>query len=177
MCISEAGTIHRWFSGAYLMRFSGHILLSLLPTSGWLNRSLISWLLFCAVWFLWFFAYFLMTSVTYGMPKSLCKVMFEMYQRALASFLYVLPYSTEAMFNFLVIFSIHCERYMGKIMMLCDERINKAETWHEMQKNVGHCQWLKVGSEPNCLIFLGVIALVSDYYGGRMFQKSGRNYD
>jgi hypothetical protein len=25
--MSEAGTIHRWFSGAYLMRSSGHILL------------------------------------------------------------------------------------------------------------------------------------------------------
>jgi hypothetical protein len=33
MWISEAGTIHRWFSGAYLMRSSGHILLSLLPMS------------------------------------------------------------------------------------------------------------------------------------------------
>jgi hypothetical protein len=28
-----------------------------------------------------------MTSVTYGMRKSLCKVMFDMYQGALASFL------------------------------------------------------------------------------------------
>jgi hypothetical protein len=37
MWISEAGTIHRWFSGAYLMRSSGHILLSLL-TNGWWNR-------------------------------------------------------------------------------------------------------------------------------------------
>jgi hypothetical protein len=27
MCISEAGTIFRWFSEAYLMRSSGHILL------------------------------------------------------------------------------------------------------------------------------------------------------
>jgi hypothetical protein len=53
MWISKAGTIHRWFSGAYLMRSSGHILLSLLPISSWLNRSLISWLLFCEVGFLW----------------------------------------------------------------------------------------------------------------------------
>jgi hypothetical protein len=65
MCISEAATILRWFSGAYLMRSSGHILLSLLPISCWLNRSLISWMLFCAVWFLWFFAYVLMTYVRY----------------------------------------------------------------------------------------------------------------
>jgi hypothetical protein len=33
----------RWYSGAYLMRSSGHILLSLLPISGWFNRSLISY--------------------------------------------------------------------------------------------------------------------------------------
>jgi hypothetical protein len=72
MWISEAGTIHRWFSGAYLMRSSGHILLSLLHISGWVNRSLISWLSFCAVRFLCFFAYVLMTYVTYGMRKSLC---------------------------------------------------------------------------------------------------------
>jgi hypothetical protein len=31
-----------------------------------------------------------MTSVTYGMRKSLCKVMFDMYQGALANFLNVL---------------------------------------------------------------------------------------
>jgi hypothetical protein len=60
MWISEAGTILRWFSGAYLMRSSGHILLSLLPISGWLNRSLISWFLFCLVRFLWLFSYVLM---------------------------------------------------------------------------------------------------------------------
>jgi hypothetical protein len=57
MWISEAGTIHRWFSGAYLMTSSGHILLSLLPMLGWVNRSLISWLSFCAVRFLCFFAW------------------------------------------------------------------------------------------------------------------------
>jgi hypothetical protein len=60
-------------SDGSLMRSSGHILLSLLPISGWLNRSLIIWLLFCAVRFLWFFAYVLMTSVSYGILKSLCK--------------------------------------------------------------------------------------------------------
>jgi hypothetical protein len=54
------------------------------------NRSLISWLSFCAVRFLCFFAYVLMTSVTYGMRKSLCKVRFDMYQGALANFLNVL---------------------------------------------------------------------------------------
>jgi hypothetical protein len=43
------------------------------------NRSLISWLSFCAVRFLCFFAYVLMTYVTYGMRKSLCKVAFDMY--------------------------------------------------------------------------------------------------
>jgi hypothetical protein len=31
-----------------------------------------------------------MTSVTYGMRKSLCKVMFDMYQGALVNFLNVL---------------------------------------------------------------------------------------
>jgi hypothetical protein len=84
--ISEADTIHRWSSGAYVMRSSGHILLSLLPISG----CLISWLLFYAVGFLCFFAYVLITSVTYGMRKSLCKVTFDMYQGALVSFLNVL---------------------------------------------------------------------------------------
>jgi hypothetical protein len=48
------------------MRSSGHILLSLLPILGGVNRSLISWLSFCAVRFLCFFAYALMPSVTYG---------------------------------------------------------------------------------------------------------------
>jgi hypothetical protein len=57
------------------------------PISGWLNRSLISWLSFCAVRFLRFFAYVLTTSVPYGMFKSLCKVTFDMCQGALASFL------------------------------------------------------------------------------------------
>jgi hypothetical protein len=54
------------------------------------HMSLISWLSFCAVRFLCFFVYVLMTSVTYGMHKSLCKVMFDMYQGALANFLNVL---------------------------------------------------------------------------------------
>jgi hypothetical protein len=69
--------------------------LSLLPISGWVNRSLISWLSFCAVRFLCFFAYVLMTSVTstYGMRKSLCKVRFDMYQGALANFLNVLDWN------------------------------------------------------------------------------------
>jgi hypothetical protein len=93
MWISEAGTILKWFSGAYLMRSSGHILLSLLPISGWLNRSLISWLLFWAVRFLCFFAYVLMTSVTYGMRKSLCKVTFDKYKGALANFLNALDWN------------------------------------------------------------------------------------
>jgi cellulose synthase/poly-beta-1,6-N-acetylglucosamine synthase-like glycosyltransferase len=98
MCISDAGTILRWFSGPYLMRSSSHILLSLLPISGWLNRSLIIWLLFCAVQFLWFFAYVLKTSLTYGMRKSLCKVTFDMYQGALASFLNVLDWDIWIIF-------------------------------------------------------------------------------
>jgi hypothetical protein len=72
MWISEADTIHRWFSGAYLRRSSGHILLSLLPISGWSNRSLISWLLFCAVRFLCFFAYVLMTSVNLTYMNLIC---------------------------------------------------------------------------------------------------------
>jgi hypothetical protein len=84
--------------GAYLMRSSGHILLSLLPFLGWLNRYLINWLLFCAVRFLWFFACVLMTSVTYGMPKSLCKVTFDMYQGVLASFLNVLDWNVRRIF-------------------------------------------------------------------------------
>jgi hypothetical protein len=68
----------------------------LLPISGF--RSLISWLLFCAVRFLWFFAYVLMTSVTYGMLKSLCKVMFDMYQGAWANFLNVLDWNVWRIF-------------------------------------------------------------------------------
>jgi hypothetical protein len=70
-----------WFSGADLMRPSGHILLSLLPISG----CLISWLLFCAVRFLWFLAYVLITSVTFGVLRSLRNVTFDTYQGALAS--------------------------------------------------------------------------------------------
>jgi hypothetical protein len=70
MWISEAGTILRWFSGAYLTRSSGHILLSFLPVSGWLNRSVISWLLFCAVRFFLFFAYVLMTWVTQDVSRG-----------------------------------------------------------------------------------------------------------
>jgi hypothetical protein len=61
-------------------------------------RSLISWLSFCAVRFLWFFAYFLMTSVTYGMPKLLCKVTFDIYQGELASFLNVLDWNVWRIF-------------------------------------------------------------------------------
>jgi hypothetical protein len=135
MWIIEAGTFHRWFSGACLMRSSGHILLNLLPISGSLNRSLIilklvvcillredghktetcsgysikysnqccvrsliSWLLFCAVRFLWFFAYVLTTSVTYGMTKSLCKVTFDMYQGSLPSFLNVSDWNVWRIF-------------------------------------------------------------------------------
>jgi hypothetical protein len=89
MCISEAGTILRWFSGAYLMRSSGHILLSLLPIFGWLNRSVISWLL-CAVQFLWFFAYVLMTSIKYGIKlfrRFLLFVQFRIRSHSLSSWL------------------------------------------------------------------------------------------
>jgi hypothetical protein len=91
MCISKVDT---WFSGAYLTRSSGHILLRFLSISGWLSRSLISWLLFCEVRFLWFFTYVLMNSVTYGMLKSLCEVTFDTYQGALATFLNVLDWNT-----------------------------------------------------------------------------------
>jgi hypothetical protein len=39
-----------------------------------------------------------MTSVTYGMPKSLCKVTFDTYQGALASFLNVLDWNVWRIF-------------------------------------------------------------------------------
>jgi hypothetical protein len=39
-----------------------------------------------------------MTSVTYGMPKSLCKVTFDMYQGALANFLNVLDLNVWRIF-------------------------------------------------------------------------------
>jgi hypothetical protein len=39
-----------------------------------------------------------MTSVTYGMRKSLCKVMFDMYQGALANFLNVLDWNVWRIF-------------------------------------------------------------------------------
>jgi hypothetical protein len=39
-----------------------------------------------------------MTFVTYGMPKSLCKVTYDMYQDALASFLNVLDWNVWGMF-------------------------------------------------------------------------------
>jgi hypothetical protein len=40
MCISEAATILRWFSGAHLMRSSGHIQLSLLDNDRGIFRVL-----------------------------------------------------------------------------------------------------------------------------------------
>jgi hypothetical protein len=58
---------------------------------------LISWLSFCAVRFLCFFAYVLMTYVTYGILKSLCKVTFDMYQEVMASFLNVLDLKMAVM--------------------------------------------------------------------------------
>jgi hypothetical protein len=54
--------------------------------------------LFCLARFLWSFAYVLMTSVTYGMLKSLCKVTFDMYQGVLASFLNVLDWNVWRIF-------------------------------------------------------------------------------
>jgi hypothetical protein len=67
MWISEAGTIHRWFFFLFQVDWTG---------------LFISWLLFCVVRFLWFFTHVLMTSVTYGMFKSLCKVTFDLYHGA-----------------------------------------------------------------------------------------------
>jgi hypothetical protein len=45
-----------------------------------------------------FFAYALMTSVTYGMLRSLCKVAFDTYQGALTSFLSILDWNVWRIF-------------------------------------------------------------------------------
>jgi hypothetical protein len=95
---SEAGTILRWFTGAYLERSSGHVLWSLLSIFGWLSRSRIRWLLFWAIRFLCFFANSCMTFVTYGMWRSLCKVWLDMYQGAFAIFLKVLDWNVWSIF-------------------------------------------------------------------------------
>jgi hypothetical protein len=39
-----------------------------------------------------------MISITYGMRKSLCKAMFDMYQGALANFLNVLDWNVRIIF-------------------------------------------------------------------------------
>jgi hypothetical protein len=108
MWISEAGTIHRWFSGTYLMRSSGRILLSLLPTSGWLNRSLISCLLFCAVRFLWFFAYVSGESI-------------EGYNIALLDFMLSLEYFSQI--------SITCSIKMGETVVISLWAIVSQTSW------------------------------------------------
>jgi len=61
---------------------SGRNRLSRLSTEG-LKRVLISWLLCTVLRFLYLLALVLITSVTYGISKSLCKVWLETYQGAL----------------------------------------------------------------------------------------------
>ena len=66
----------------YWAKSSGHNRLSLLSTEG-LKRVLISWLLCTVLRFLCLLVLILITSVTYGVSKSLCKVWLETYQGAL----------------------------------------------------------------------------------------------
>jgi len=61
---------------------SGHNRLSRLSSEG-LKRVLISWLMCAVLRFLYLLALILITSVTYGISKSLCKVWLETYQGAL----------------------------------------------------------------------------------------------
>jgi hypothetical protein len=47
-----------------------------------------------------------MTSVTYGMRKSLCKVMFDMYQEALAALTYKFIYNDNIILKWILIVAI-----------------------------------------------------------------------
>ena len=66
----------------YWAKSSGHNRLSRLSTEG-LKRVLISWLLCTVLRFLYLLVLILITSVTHGISRSLCKVWLETYQGAL----------------------------------------------------------------------------------------------
>ena len=66
----------------YWAKSSGHNRLSRLSTER-LKRVLISWLLCTVLRFLYLLLLILITSVKYGISKSLCKVWLETYQGAL----------------------------------------------------------------------------------------------
>jgi len=73
----------------YWAKTSGHNRLSRLSTEG-LKRVLIGWLLCTVLRFLYLLLLILITSVTYGISKSLCKVWLETYQGALLIILSIL---------------------------------------------------------------------------------------
>ena len=76
----------------YWAKSSGHNRLSRLSTEG-LKRVLISWLLCTVLRFLYLLVSVLITSVTYGISKSLCKVWLETYQGALLIILSVFDWN------------------------------------------------------------------------------------
>ena len=76
----------------YWAKSSGHNRLSRLSTEG-LKRVLISWLLCTVLRFLYLLTLILITSVTYGISKSLCKVWLETYQGALLTILSIFDWN------------------------------------------------------------------------------------
>jgi len=80
--VRQAPSIDGSLELCYWAKSSGHNCLSRLSTEG-LKRVLISWLLCTVLRFLYLFVLILITSVTYGISKSLSKVWLETYQGAL----------------------------------------------------------------------------------------------
>jgi len=80
--VRQAPSIDGSLELCYWAKSSGHNCLSRLSTEG-LKRVLISWLLCTVLRFLYLLVLILITSVTYGVSKSLFEVLLETYQGAL----------------------------------------------------------------------------------------------
>ena len=78
----QASSIGGSLELCYWAKSSGHNRFSRLSTEG-LKMVLISWLLCTMLRFLYLSVSILITSITYGISKSLCKVWLETYQGAL----------------------------------------------------------------------------------------------
>jgi len=80
--VRQAPSVDGSLELCYWAKSSGHNRLSRLSTEG-LTRILISLLLRTVLQFLYLLVLILITSVTYGISKSLCNVWLETYQGAL----------------------------------------------------------------------------------------------
>ena len=78
----QAPSIDGSLEFCYWAKSSGHNSLSRLSTEG-LKRVLISWLQCAVLRFLYLLVLILITSVTYGISKLLCKVWLQTYRGAL----------------------------------------------------------------------------------------------